>query len=59
MAADLVLQPAVVRRYAAGCGPGAGRWLRQWEVREGRALPRRAFRPSPHVDSAVLVLRRR
>jgi 23S rRNA (adenine-N6)-dimethyltransferase len=59
VAADLVLQRAVVRRYAAGLAPGAGRWLRRWDVRAGRALPRRAFRPPPRVDSAVLVVRRR
>jgi 23S rRNA (adenine-N6)-dimethyltransferase len=59
VSADLVLQRAVVRRYAEGCAPGAGRWLRRWEVRAGRSLPRRAFRPPPRVDSAVLVVRRR
>lgn len=52
VAADLVLQRAVVRRYAAG---SAGRW----DVRQGRSLPRKAFRPPPQVDSGVLVIRRR
>ena len=28
-------------------------------ARRGRALPRNAFRPPPHVDSSVLVIRRR
>lgn len=51
-AADLVLQRAVVRRYAAA---GGGRF----ELRSGRLVPRRAFRPPPQVDSAVLVVRRR
>jgi 23S rRNA (adenine-N6)-dimethyltransferase len=59
VAADLVLQRAVVRRYTDEDAPGAGRWLRRWDVRLGRALPRRAFRPQPQVDSAVLVIRRR
>jgi 23S rRNA (adenine-N6)-dimethyltransferase len=54
VAADLVLQRAVVRRHA-GRHDGPGRW----EVRAGRPLPRRAFRPPPQVDSAVLVVRRR
>lgn len=55
VAADLVLQRAVVRRYAEGRSvPGA-----RWDVRAGRSLPRRAFRPPPQVDSAVLVVRRR
>jgi 23S rRNA (adenine-N6)-dimethyltransferase len=58
-AADLVLQRAVVRRYGNGQAAGPGRWRRQWRLRAGRSLPRRAFRPSPTVDSAVLVVRRR
>jgi 23S rRNA (adenine-N6)-dimethyltransferase len=52
VAADLVLQRAVVRRYATGPN---GRWDRRF----GRPIPRHAFRPPPHVDSAVLVVRRR
>ncbi len=59
ISADLVLQRAVVRRYASGQAPGARRWLRDWQVSAGRALPRRAFQPPPAVDSAVLVIRRR
>jgi 23S rRNA (adenine-N6)-dimethyltransferase len=51
--ADLVLQRAVVRRYV-----DAARG-RRWELRAGLSLPRRAFRPPPQVDSAVLVVRRR
>jgi len=58
-AADLVLQRAVVRRYTGGRAAGPGRWRRRWRLQEGRPLPRRAFRPSPRVDSAVLVVRRR
>ena len=58
-AADVVLQRAVVRRYAELRAPGAGRWYRRWEVQAGLSLPRRAFRPPPQVDSAVLVVRRR
>ncbi len=52
-AADLVLQRAVVRKYAAE--PGA----RGFRVTAGPALPRHAFRPPPRVDSSVLVIRRR
>ena len=51
-AADLVLQRAVVRKYASGPA-------RRFNVTVGLALPRRAFLPPPHVDSAVLVIRRR
>jgi 23S rRNA (adenine-N6)-dimethyltransferase len=58
-AADLVLQRAVVRRYAGAQPAGQGRWERRWRVQAGRPLPRHAFRPSPGVDSAVLVVRRR
>ena len=58
-AADVVLQRAVVRRYAELRAPGAGRCQRRWQVQAGLALPRRAFRPPPQVDSAVLVVRRR
>jgi 23S rRNA (adenine-N6)-dimethyltransferase len=52
IAADLVLQRAVVRKYASG---GA----RRFSLAAGLSLPRRAFLPPPHVDSAVLVIRRR
>jgi 23S rRNA (adenine-N6)-dimethyltransferase len=58
-AADLVLQRAVVRRYTSGWTAGPGHWRRRWRLQEGCPLPRRAFRPSPRVDSAVLVVRRR
>jgi 23S rRNA (adenine-N6)-dimethyltransferase len=57
VAADLVLQRAVVRRYTDGRRAGAGG--RRWSLRTGRLLPRQAFRPTPTVDSAVLVIRRR
>jgi 23S rRNA (adenine-N6)-dimethyltransferase len=52
VAADLVLQRAVVRKYAAGAG-------RRFSLTAGLTLPRHAFLPPPHVDSAVLVIRRR
>ncbi len=51
VAADLVLQRAVVRKYAS-------RQVGGFRVTMGLALPRRAFRPPPQVDSAVLVIRR-
>lgn len=69
VAADLVLQRAVVRHFAESYGPPdprtgsagrpAGPRAGRWSVRAGRPLPRRAFRPAPRVDSAVLVVRRR
>jgi 23S rRNA (adenine-N6)-dimethyltransferase len=59
VAADLVLQRAVVRTYAGGHKPAATRRARAFRMTAGLALPRRAFRPPPRVDSAVLVVRRR
>ena len=52
VAADLVLQRAVVRKHAAGP-------VRGFSLAAGLTLPRRAFLPPPQVDSAVLVVRRR
>jgi 23S rRNA (adenine-N6)-dimethyltransferase len=52
VAADLVLQRAVARKYASGAA-------RTFSMTVGLSLPRRAFLPPPHVDSAVLVVRRR
>lgn len=52
VAADLVLQRAVVRKHASSPA-------RRFNVSAGLMLPRRAFLPPPQVDSAVLVVRRR
>jgi 23S rRNA (adenine-N6)-dimethyltransferase len=52
VAADLVLQRAVARKYASDAA-------RRFSLTVGLSLPRRAFLPPPHVDSAVLVVRRR
>jgi 23S rRNA (adenine-N6)-dimethyltransferase len=52
IAADLVLQRAVVRKYASGA-------VRGFSLTSGLSLPRRAFLPPPHVVSSVLVVRRR
>jgi 23S rRNA (adenine-N6)-dimethyltransferase len=59
VAADIVLQRAVVRRHVDGRAPGARRVLSDFDLRLGMSLPRKAFRPPPHVDAAVLVIRRR
>ncbi|WP_344144828.1 rRNA adenine N-6-methyltransferase family protein [Kribbella yunnanensis] len=59
VSADLVLQRQVVNRYVRGEAPGAQRWYRHYEPSLGLRLPRKAFTPPPHVDSAVLVLRKR
>jgi 23S rRNA (adenine-N6)-dimethyltransferase len=57
--ADLVLQRAVVNRYAVGSRRGEQHWRRRYVAELGMRLPRRAFSPPPVVDSAVLRLRRR
>ena len=59
VAADLVLQRALMRRLSEARAPGGQRWLREFDIQRGRSLPRAAFDPRPHVDSAVLVIRRR
>jgi len=59
VSADLVLQRQVANRWARGEAPGANRWFRYYDPSIGLRLPRRAFTPPPHVDSAVLLLRKR
>ncbi|MGH3912624.1 MAG: hypothetical protein ACRDTC_04340 [Pseudonocardiaceae bacterium] len=59
VAADLVLQRAVVHRHVERWRVTAGQLRRRWEARAGRVLPRHAFHPAPQVDSAVLVIHRR
>jgi 23S rRNA (adenine-N6)-dimethyltransferase len=52
-AADLVLQRAAARRFADAQA------ARRFDLRIGYPVPRKAFRPPPQVDSAVLQIRRR
>ncbi len=59
VAADLVLQRAVVSRWSGAEAPGARRWSRDYDLRRGRSLPRHAFRPPARVDAAVLRVQRR
>lgn len=59
VAADLVVQRQLARRFAEGRARGAGRWSAAWSVDLGRRLPRSAFERSPRVDSVVLTVRRR
>jgi len=51
--ADLVLQRAAASRFVAT------RPSRRFDLRIGYPVPRKAFRPPPQVDSAVLQIRRR
>jgi 23S rRNA (adenine-N6)-dimethyltransferase len=59
VAADLVLQRAVVRKYVGQRDAGPARRARAHRMSTGLVLPRHAFRPPPRVDSAVLRVRRR
>jgi 23S rRNA (adenine-N6)-dimethyltransferase len=59
--ADLILQEAAARRYAATrpATPQTVRWGSWYELEVGRRLPPACFRPPPRVAAAVLVARRR
>lgn len=57
--ADLVLQRAAARRFADDTTAGGLRWAPWFELEVVASVPRRAFRPTPAVDAAVLVVRRR
>jgi len=59
VAADLVLPVPVAVRWASGRAPGAGRWLRDFDLSVGRRLPATAFRPKTPATCAVLRIRRR
>ncbi|MEV6282351.1 rRNA adenine N(6)-methyltransferase family protein [Kribbella sp. NPDC051770] len=59
LSADLVLQRQVVNRWVEGRAPGAARWTRHYDTSIGIRLPRKAFTPPPHVDSAVLRITKR
>jgi len=57
--AHLVLQRDAAQRWAAGDVKGAAKWLRQFDIRIDRRLPRSAFHPRPNVDTVVLAIHRR
>jgi 23S rRNA (adenine-N6)-dimethyltransferase len=59
VAADLVLQRAVVRRWAAADPRRAAVGHGRWTATAGQRLPRSAFRVPPQADSDVLMIRRR
>ncbi|MEM8618658.1 MAG: rRNA adenine N-6-methyltransferase family protein [Actinomycetota bacterium] len=50
----LIVPKAVAQRWSGRKAPGAARWQRQWQTATGPAIPRRAFRPRPRVDTMVL-----
>jgi 23S rRNA (adenine-N6)-dimethyltransferase len=59
VAADVVLPHWVVRRWALGNVPGAGRWSRSHVIGLGSRIPRAAFTPHAAADCTTLVIRRR
>ncbi|MBV8958261.1 MAG: methyltransferase domain-containing protein [Actinobacteria bacterium] len=58
VAADLVLPRYAAVRWAAGRGPGADRWSRQFDLAYV-GLPHTALRPAPPGRTALLQIRRR
>lgn len=58
IAADLVVQRQVARRWASADAPGYPRWSATWHASMWGALPRQAFTPRPRVDAAILRIRR-
>lgn len=58
VAARLILQDPVARRWAGPAAPGARRWSREFTASLGRRVPRHAFSPRPRVDTRVLVVDR-
>jgi len=57
--ADLVVPRHVAARWCAGRAPDSHRWLRQFDVRWGRSIPRQAFQPAPPGETALLQIRRK
>lgn len=58
VAARLILQDPVARRWAGPDAPGARRWSRSFTASLGQRVPRRAFTPRPRVDARVLMIDR-
>jgi 23S rRNA (adenine-N6)-dimethyltransferase len=58
VSARMILQHQAAARWATGSAPGAHRWSRDYAVSLGARVPRRAFRPAPHVDARVLCIER-
>lgn len=58
VAARLILQDAVARRWAGPEAPGARRWRRELRTTLGPRIPRHAFVPRSRVDARVLVIDR-
>lgn len=59
LSAHLVLDRRAARRWAGPEAAGIARWGVVFEACVAHGVPRRAFRPRPQVDCAVLAIRRR
>lgn len=59
--ADLIVQREVARKHAAQPASSlrTAAWAPWWEFRSGQEISRRAFRPVPGVDAAVLTITKR
>lgn len=58
LAARLILQDPVARRWASADAPGAARWSKDFAASVGPRIPRAAFSPRPRVDARVLAIER-
>lgn len=58
VSADLVVPAYAAARWAAGRGPGARRWSREYSAQVVMRIPSTAFRPPSRVATAVLRLER-
>lgn len=58
VAARLILQDAVARRWASADAPGVARWGRAFAASVGPRIPRAAFSPRPRVDVRILAIER-
>lgn len=59
VSARLIVQEQAARRLATTGRDGRTAWARRYAVSLGPRVPRRAFRPRPHVDARILVVERR
>ena len=57
--AHVAVQTQAALRWSSPRAPAAARWQRVFTATPGMTVPRRAFLPPPHVDSRLLVIRRR
>jgi 23S rRNA (adenine-N6)-dimethyltransferase len=57
--ADLIVEWGFARRITAARTKETHAWARKFDLRIARRVPASCFRPSPRVDSAHLVIRRR